>query len=1314
MAPVSRPRPDADVPPDAHQARLDALRARRRQRLRWLAIRGGITAAVLAVLAVGLVYWALMTLGGRDFLLAQIVARLPDGTSLQWRQAEGRASGPLTLHGVRYVQESCPDVDGEPVPFGACDTPGLLSFSAERVTIDPDIRPLLGRLLRLDVLEVDDAVLVLPAPVEDDTPFQLPTWPDVLPRIGPLPLALQADTIQVDGLRVEGADGPLIDIHRIRGGLDAREGTLTLTALHVDSDRGRFTIDGRYDSDDDYRMDLTATAVLPAPLGRTRPRFGLVARGDAGHLDVVLTGRAPEPLQATLALRGGDNPQWRLRARTEALDPALLTGTGPAGTPLALDLDAHGQGGRARLQGQLHYGDVAVQLQPSQVMLEDQVLAFDPLVVDVLDGRIGVRGRADFRDAENPRVRLALTVNGVRWHGQADEDGTPAIPVVAHAHLGLAGRLQRWALIGDADLSRDGQQARVEIDGLGDDTQMTLRTLRATMPSGTLEGSGQVHWAPALAWTLDAALAGFDPGYFLPDWSGAVDGRLATRGETRDDGGLDIQAEARDLSGRLRGRALSGHGNFTLRGAPADAPDTPAHYTGEVDLSLGQSRVQATAAITDTLDVDAQLSPLLLADFMPGAAGRVSGQVQLDGRRSAPDIRADLEAADVAFGDYRAARARIQGHLPWRGGDGQMTVDASGVQAGIALDTVRAQASGTVEALQATAAVRGDIGALDLAGSLNQRPDGWRGALARLRLAPARGAAWNLGNPAGFAQRGDNWRVDEACFASTEGGNLCVAADWPGNGLTLTGTRLPLLLAEPYLPPRDDGGSWNLHGEIAVDASLRPAGGAFAGHLDVRSARGGLRFSERARRDILGYSALALQAQFSPQAIEGTLSTVIDDTGRVSAQVQTGWNDDSPLSGQIALNVDQLVWLELFSPDIVEPSGQLTGDIALAGTRGAPQLSGQARLSDFTTELPALGIVLREGNVRLDALPDGSARIAGAINSGEGTLNVDGSLSWQGEAAPLVVNLRGENVLVSDTRDLTATASPDISVTYAANRPLQVTGTVTVPEARMDLERLGDGVSASPDVVVLDPVDPDRGAPLALQLDLTLAMGDAVTLNGFGLEGTLGGNLRVRQYPGRDMLGYGTLQVGGRYRAYGQELRISRGNLSWSNDVVSDPVLDIRAERRIEAEELTAGIDVTGRASAPQANVWTDPARDQSEALAYLALGRSLSSVTGAEGRELDAASAALQAGGGLLASQLGAGLGLDDAGVMHSRALGGSVLGVGRQLSPRLYVGFGVSLLGTGQVLTLKYLLSRGFDVEIESSTLENRGSLNWRRERD
>jgi translocation and assembly module TamB len=195
------------------------------------------------------------------------------------------------------------------------------------------------------------------------------------------------------------------------------------------------------------------------------------------------------------------------------------------------------------------------------------------------------------------------------------------------------------------------------------------------------------------------------------------------------------------------------------------------------------------------------------------------------------------------------------------------------------------------------------------------------------------------------------------------------------------------------------------------------------------------------------------------------------------------------------------------------------------------------------------------------------------------------------------------------------------------------------------------------------------------------------------------------------MLATGTLEVGGRYTAYGQKLDITRGRLVWSNTAIADPLLDIRAER--DVADVTAGIDVTGHASNPRAEVWTDPATDQSEALAYLALGRPLSSANADESRQLDAASAALSAGGSLLASQLGAKIGLDEAGVLESRALGGSVFGVGKYLSPKLYVGYGVSLLGTGQVLTLKYLLRKGFDIEIESSTVENKASVNWRKEK-
>ena len=52
---------------------------------------------VLLLLAALLVYWLLQTVAGRDMLLAQIIARLPAGSTLTWKEVDGPLAGPLTL-----------------------------------------------------------------------------------------------------------------------------------------------------------------------------------------------------------------------------------------------------------------------------------------------------------------------------------------------------------------------------------------------------------------------------------------------------------------------------------------------------------------------------------------------------------------------------------------------------------------------------------------------------------------------------------------------------------------------------------------------------------------------------------------------------------------------------------------------------------------------------------------------------------------------------------------------------------------------------------------------------------------------------------------------------------------------------------------------------------------------------------------------------------------------------------------------------------------------------------------------------------------
>ncbi len=1294
---------------EERDARIAELRARRRARALWLGTRSVALMLVLTVLGGLLLYFLFNTLRGRDVLLNQIVDRLPPGSELRWSRAEGPASGPMILHDLRYVHRGCPDKDGKPVAWPDCRIALVTTFTAKRAMLDPMMQPLLGRRLRLEALSISGATLLLP---DTNEPFELPRWPESLPAIAP-PLSLEADDIRIDDLHVMRATAPqpesIVRLRSVRGGLVAEDGRLQMTRIVAYSDRGRFAAHGEYVPRDRYRMDLTASVVLPAAAGRTPAHLGLVARGDLGALEVALAGRAPAPVKARLRLQGEAQPRWRFEANSTAVTLAALLGNDDDSEPYAFDLRADGVGGKANLQGRIAQGDIAAIVLPSRLSIEEQILSLAPLSVEVLGGTVAATGRADFNDPADARFAGTVSARKLRWQGETED----AVPVVADGDFKLTGHLREWTAQGDATLLRGAERAGVSLKARGDDRTAHIDTLRATMPTGRLDGGGQVWWTPALRWQADVRLAGFDPGYFLPDWRGAVNGRLRSTGDTRRDGGLDARVDASELGGRLRGRALSGRANL-LAHLPAREGELIG-AEGELALGLGSSRIDAKGRIADTLDIDAKFSPLQLNDLLPNGEGMLRGTLKLTGARAQPNIDVDLAGQSLRYDDWKADSLRVDGRLPWRAGAaGALSIDGENVEAGLAFARLHLDARGAVEALSVDGDADTAFGKLALAGNVAKRGAQWTGALNALRLAPTTGPVWSLQAPARFTvtptANTTRLQLASSCFSAADSaGSLCADIDWPTRA-DVRGKAVPLGLLAAYLPEREDERAWLLRGDVDIDAQVRPRGASWQGTAKVRSAEGGLALDARGRREILGYADLDLVARFDPQRIEADLTGALRPNGRVVAKIATGWDAYAPLSGDIQIDTETLTWLELFSPDIVDPTGRLNGRIALGGTRAQPTLGGQARLTAFRAELPSLALSLRDGDVRMDAQPDGSARILGSVRSGDGTLQVDGTLGWQRDDTPLLLRVSGKNILVSDTRELRAVIDPDVTVRYSAGQPIAVAGSVRIASAKIDLEGLDAGVSASEDVVVLDPANPERTGSSPLDLDLALTMGDDVRLQGFGLDGTLGGSVRMRARPGRETVATGSLDIDGRYRAYGQKLQVTRGRLVWSNTAFSDTLIDIRAER--EVGDVTAGIDVNGRASAPIATVWSDPASSESEALAYLTLGRPLSSANADENRQLSAATAALSAGN-LLASQLGAKIGLDDAGVSESRALGGAVVGIGKYLSPRLYVSYGVSLLGTGQVITLKYLLRKGFDIEIESSTVENRGSVNWRKEK-
>ena len=1285
---MSPAKPITEMSAAERAERLAELKARRRARLRKAAIGTGIGVASLLLVVLIAAYWLLQTLAGRDVLLAQLQARLPAGASLSWSAVEGPVAGPLTLHDLEFRYEG-------------------VQLRAAKAYLDPDIRPLLGRKLRLDALQLRDATLELGPP--SDEPFQLPRWPDVLPSLE-LPLSIQADTIAVDNLAITRLGEPLLVLHKLRGGLTLADGELRATALKANTDQGDLLLDGHYTPRNDYATELVARALLPMPAGG-QARLGLAVRGDLDRMEVALAGHAPQPVHAMLILEGRQQPRWRAFARGEGLELGHWIPGAAETAPLSLQLAARGQGGQARVQGRVQQGEQDIVLAPSNIAIENQVLTVAPLVVQAFGGTIGARGTADFSDSANPAFRLSLALEGLSWTPEAEGDAAPVPVFLRQALLGVAGTAQAWAVNGLADIAREQQQAALKLDIRGNQRAAFIHELVATTPGGKASVEGRLGWEPALAWEARANLDGFDPGYFLPGWDGRLSGQVLSSGARQapadpadpaaQAGPLQASVDIPRLQGQLRGRPLQASASVQLLGEQAE---------GKLELALGNSQVSAQGKVGSQLDVQAQLQPLQLDDLLPGSSGSLAGSLALRGRSDSPDITADLRGSGLRWGDYQADSVSLVGELPWRGRQGQLALQASQLQAGMALDNVQLSASGNLQQLALAGTAGNELGQLALQGNVGQTGTGWAGGLQALQLDPAKGAAWALRAPVAFRVDGSRIRVGDLCLGAATGGALCASADWPNNGVQFSGDALPLSLVQPWLP-LNEGRRTHLRGELTLDGRLRPQGKALVGQFTLLSPEGGVRLGDNARGELVRYDNFNARIDLSPGAINGYVGIGFAGDGFVDARVATGWSDNAPLVGDIYLNMSRLYWLELFSPDLVRPTGLLEGHVSLRGVRAQPQIGGEARLSNFAGEFPALGLNLSEGSGELVAQPDGSARIRANVKTGgAGALQVDGGLSLFGQEQPLQLGITGNQVLLANTPELRIIANPDLQFTLD-QQAMKLTGSVQVPEASIDLERLDRGTSTSDDVVVLDPVDPTAGPSSPLAMELAIRLGDKVTMSGFGLKGTLAGDLQVVARPGREMTANGQLEVGGRYKAYGQDLTITDGRLLWNHGVVSDPRIAIRARREIG--EVTAGIQVSGRAMQPKVDIWSEPAMSQSEALSYLVLGRSLSMASSDQVDQVSAASAALSAGSGFLASQIGARLGFDDAGVSQSRALGGAVLGVGKYITPKLYVGYGVSMIGAGQVLTLKYLLRKGFDIEVESSTVENRGSVNWRTEK-
>ena len=1218
--------------------------------------------ALLVLFFIGSATWLLGTQSGLRFAIAR--ARALTHGNLNVQQASGRLWGSLDLRGIQWRGT------------------GGLDVRVASAVIDFDPLSLLHGLLDIRMVKVSGLRLNLPArkaTASAHSSFHAPLDIHIAEGVLQRGIILRKGktAITLDQLRLQGT--AWTGSRLIVGACELQTPRLSVLA------HGTVGLDGGWPGD--------AGADVEFHQGSRSLTLRMQGQSDGQTATVAATVNAPlaARLEVHIATHGPYPWIGSLTAPRLAL-AALVPGNGHT---LALNLHGRGDELRAAIDGSLTIDAWPLAVQARLARGRDRTVRLDALDVTspAFPGRLDARGHL----ALTPRLS---TVMDLQWHDIQPPANLLPDATSSSGQARLAGSADGYRIQSKFSVrtsARPTAQARVTLALQGNRRTLHIESLDCREPHGKLQLTGRVTLATPRSWRIAAHAEHFDPSLIAPAWPGHLDFALVSTGELSRSGGSGM-LRLRGLMGTLRSRPIRGKANLSLQGQRIPQGTLVLHSGGGALRYLGAP---------DKAWLRVEVSTL--RDWLPQASGSI--QASMVARGVWPNLNLDgrvqvrhLHVSSVQL-DQGMLRTRVRGVNELAG---TVHVVAQGLRIGAhevaALD---ASLVGRPQALTLRAEARSRMGHASLAATASRtQTSNWSGVLRHLQVDSPRVGAWALRAPVAWTYRAGAATMTDACLehaTATVCGGGSRAADGSGR-VDYRINRLPLAVLGSLagLPAgMHVQGALDGSGRISFDAAMH-----LQGQATLNSPTGSIIFSGLDEQPV-GWRDLRAQARIEATNGRFDAQARLVPAGMLDAHAAFGGTTQA-LTGQVHLVIPQLHMIEPFVPQLARIAGTLGADATLAGTLRDPVLDGRASVHGFDAELPALGLHLEHGDVTVARAADGAVSIDGSVRSGTGALTITGT----GTAGDFLLALRGKDVLAADVPAAHVLVSPDLRFRRNA-AGYALGGSVAIGRARVNLERLpGAGAAKpSPDVVIVNAPPRPRPKPLPLHADVLVNLGSAVQLRGFGLDGAVSGQLRVDESPGLAAIGRGEIHVAGTYRAYGQNLTIKQGRLLFAGTPLANPGLDITAERILT--DITAGLHVGGTAQQPVLQVFSTPAMEQSEALSYLVTGKPLSSLKGSQGNMLGSAAQALgSAGGNLLAREIGARIGVE-ASVSANTNLGGAALTVGKYLSPRLYVGYGVGLFTPEQIVTLRYKLSRLLDLEAQSSALYNRFSLKYRVER-
>ena len=981
--------------------------------------------------------------------------------------------------------------------------------------------------------------------------------------------------------------------------------------------------------------------------------------------------------------------QSRLQRQSVELDPLVVVLEGEK--PIRIDA-----AGTVHLDAQdskltLNWKDVRWPLQG-----EPQVSSREGRVT--LQGQLDdVKAQAAFALGDTAQIHADVRYAADRLEAMLDWTaltwplaGEPRIASKSGA-LQFTGKPEAYVYELDAQLAAEGQSGSARATGSGGMDHVVLDTLRLAVAKAEIDGKGRVQWSPALTADADLRVKNVDPGLIAPDWPGRLNGTLKARTKMEDEV-PHARFEIALKNSRLREYPLS-----------LDTRGEAVGQTVKLDalhLVTGDTRLDARGQVTPPFDVTASLDSPDLAALWPGLGGRAKLDASVKGSIKAPHLTAKGNVQSLQYQGLAIQRVDVDADVQLAG-EWKLDLDVLELSGPTRVARARLGVTGRDSAHVLKISVDAEPAAAELEarGAFDRARMAWNGSIESGKITPKDLEAWTLEEPA--ALRADSARVqlEPACWRAPES-RVCLQA-----------IREPSRMRGAFRVEQFD---------FAYFKSFLPQGWALTGGIDgsaMAEFRGGNLSEARAdlstdpievRRD----GELLLKAERGSLLVEETGGRAIAkmqlplQDGMVSfdGQLAANGNDFSsrPLTGQLDVSLHNLDFLRIASEEIREFRGRVDGRMNWSGTLAKPQPVGEVKLSEGHVKLATPGIEINDLRARVGTGPDSKLVIDASATSGGGTMTLNGEVDLAAEKTRVQLAVRGDQFQAANMTEARAWVSPKLDLKIDGDQ-ITLSGDVEVPRAEITPVSFDSGVGPSSDqVIVTGEQTPVERAGMQLSADVRVILGKQVRFEGFGLKTRLEGSVRAIEQPGRPGSGRGEVRlVEGRYKAYGQDLQIETGRLLFNGGPLTEPAIDIRALRK-PREDIEVGVFVRGTLDKPEFQLFSTPTMPRERQLSWLVLGRSLEEGGGADEKAM-MANAALSlglTGTDFLAQNLRGGLGLDEVtiGADPGDDANEARFTVGKYLSPKLYVSYGVGIFQPGQVFKLLYELGRGFKFSTES----------------